>query len=375
MADEVKLDNENKDYSSIGDEVLVIDTPEALEAYQKKNGISTEKSGTAKGADGGEEENDEEELGGEGKKKETKKKTPLDINNPDFSLEDDGEEEEEVEYPNMVAFLNDRFDLKLNIGSLPKDMTKEQESEYVAEILDRYNQGVQARLAEYKEIDTILEDAEVKSFIEAKKAGKTMKDFVGTYAVSTEGAPDDVIVSKHLKAVYPTLSEQEIADQVKAYREKGTLEKMAAGSRKYFEVEDKKNTDAAEKARQKQEQDEERSYQESVVQFGTFVKNTNKVFNVAITPEMKKRVFSAVTKRDSQGLTEHDRLLRSDQGTYLSALGVLYMKQMLQTGQSKGKNQGKREIVNTLFETPDQLRSGSESRAPEEVNIAMANQF
>jgi hypothetical protein len=89
---------------------------------------------------------------------------------------EDSSETSEVtdeEFTNMVDYLNKEHDLGLNVNNLPSDLSREQEAEIVSNLFERTLDGVNRQLAQYQEIQKILDDEEVKNFIAAKSEGKS----------------------------------------------------------------------------------------------------------------------------------------------------------------------------------------------------------
>lgn len=373
MADDAK---EVKDYTGQGtgtEEITVIDTEDALKEYLEKGGAPAQagKNGaTQEGATG-----TPAAAPGE------KKKVITDPKDPNFKIpetlgeEEEGGEEEEEEFTNMVDYLDKEFDLGLNIKELPAEMTREQEAETIAGLFRRMGDGFHAQLNEFSSLAAQLKDPEVALFLQAKREGKTLKDIAVQYNTAPASAPDDIVVSRHIKAMYPTMTDAEIQEEVKELREKNRLDKRAAAAREFFKAQDAAEVTRKEEERQKEAEKAEQEYAESVNTFGRFLQSTNKVYDVTITPEMKKRVFAAVTHRDAEGITEHDRVLQSEAGTFLSALGIYYMKELLRNRVSEKANKGKKSFVDRLTADPSKLQSGSEAQPEPDFNPELANQF
>jgi len=382
-----------KDYTGQGSGTETIDTienEEQLALYLKgqKQTVDTGTRNPDTGLEHEEEEEEIDEVTGQPKKKvaeaakpskDKKKSVITDPNHPDYklpeSLDESDDEEEEEEYTNVVQYLNSEYDLGLNLKALPKDMTREQEAEAVSSIFKRLNDGVQAKLNEYAQIDALLEDEEVAQFLEAKKAGKTLKDIAAAYVGSTEGAPDDMVVARHMKAMYPTLTDAEIQEEVKVLRDGKKLDKRASAARDYFKAQETAAATAQETARVKAAEQEALEYRQSVNQFANFLSKTGKLYDIPITPDMKKKVFEAVTRRDKEGLTAHDRALQSDAGTFLSAMGMFYLKNLIQTGTTSKANKRNRDFKEALFDSTEKLLRSSEGQPEPNFDAALANQF
>lgn len=366
----------NKDYTGQGtgpEEIGVIETEEQLAAYLKDGGAAAQagKNGTP----------GTPAAGAKPAAPAPPTKVITDPNAPGYKIpeklgEEDEESEEEEEFTNVVDYLNKEFDLGLAIENLPADMTRQQEAEAIGGIFRKINDGMRARLGEYSAIDNLLKDKEVALFLQAKKEGKSLKDIAAQYNTAPASAPDDVVVSRHIKAMYPTMTDAEIAEEVAELRTKNKLDKRATAARDFFKAEDARAATAKQAEEEQLLQQQEQEYAQSVDGFARFLHTTNAVYGIQVTPDMKKKVFDFVTRRDNEGITEHDRFLQSEAGTFLSALSHLYLKDLLRTKGSVKANKGKQEFVEKLFETPEKLQSGSEAQIePGELNPALMNQF
>lgn len=362
------------------DSINIIETNDELENYLSNSGVVPEPGQGKKKAVQGAEEDEGEEGENEARRSGKKKPAVVDVNHPDYKLpeDDSGEEEEdteEEEFTNVVDYIDKEFNLGLNTKELPENMTREQEAEMVAEILRRADSGYRARLNEYKTLNELLKDKEVAEFLRFKKEGKTLKDIASVYATESSTAPDDVLVSRHIKKMYPSMTDAEVAEEIQDLKTKNKLEKRAASAREYFKGEDTAEQVRKERIKQEAEAQAETEYKQDVARFGNFLQNTQKVYGITITPQMKKQVFAAVTARDEEGLTQHDRMLQSDAGVFLSSLGLMYMKDLLRNGTTKKANEAKKNFKDRLFSSPDKLQSGSEAKHEPEINMDIANQF
>lgn len=378
MADDAKKDADlNKDYTGQGsgeEEVTFIENPEQLASYLKKSGAVNAPKEGAEGNPPTTKKEEKKPAGPAPKLGDPNYKIPATLETEEEETEEKDDDDNE-EFPNMIVYLDKEFDLGLNLKEIPKDMTREQEAEAVAGVFRRIDDGVRAKLSEYEGINQLLKDKEVDMFLKAKREGKTLKDIAAMYNSAPASAPDDVVVSRQMKAMYPTLTEADIQTQVTSLREKGLLEKTASAARDFFKAEDEKTAAATEAAKQKEAEEAEEQYQESVQDFARFLHGTSQVHGVPITPEMKKKVFTAVTHRDAQGMTEHDRLLQSEAGTFLSALGMYHLQDLLKNRLSEKANKGKKSFVDKLLDQPSQLQSGSEAQSEPDFNPTLANQF
>ena len=258
------------------------------------------------------------------------------------------------EFANIVDYLNRQYELGLAVDQLPKDLTREQEAEIVADLFDRTAKGAQRKLSEYGEIERLLkEDAELAEFIKAKREGKNLRDFLKEYAGSTDGMDDETVIRSQLQAQYPEMTEEEISDMLTTYKDKGVLEKMAKSARNLL-----KEQEALEA--RVQENRSLQDYQKEVNNFGNLVQNTSAVYEIPLTDEMKKNVFVAATQRDEEGLTYLDRALQSNEGVFLATLGLLHMQDLIRAKASVDTNRRNKKLVDKLFESPSDLQSSSQ---------------
>ena len=265
----------------------------------------------------------------------------------------DEPEEQEMEFSNIVEYLNEKHDLGLNIDNLPEDLSREQEAEIVADLLDKIATSADSKLKEYKEIEELLSDEEIKAFIEAKRQGATLKDFVEAISTTPDAMKDEDIISLQLRSEYPNMSEDEIKDLVDNYKTKGVLEKMANVARDRMKQYEQQKTALELQA-------EEAQYKKDVQELAEMLGNTTAVYGVPLTKEMKEDVFNAAVKRDESGLTYLDKALQSNEGVILATLGLLHMQDLMRARASTDTNKRNKKLVEKLFENPADLQSGEQ---------------
>lgn len=292
---------------------------------------------------------------------------------------EEGNEDEGKEHKSIVHYLNDEFKLNLpGIDKLPEEFSPAEEAEMVAEIFRRVQVGINSKLAEYKEIDTVLQDEEVKNFVKAKLEGKTLKDYVQEYAVSTQGLPSEAIASKYLKSTNPSATDEDIKELINTYREKGKLEKLETDARKYFQTKDAADAQLKE-AKTKADADEARvAREQDLLSFRQFLGAVKEVApGVPVDDKMKKEVFTAATQIVDQksGMTWLDRALLTDKGVFLATMGILHLEKLLNGKQTTEVNKRNARLANTLFDTPDKLQSGSSAGGEKDFDASIANQF
>jgi hypothetical protein len=279
------------------------------------------------------------------------------------------EVEAEVQYTNMVDYLNKEHDLGLNVKNLPDDLTREQEAEVVSDLFQRTLTGVNRKLEEYAGIEEVLKDKEVKDFIAAKAGGKSLKDYVSEYAETTDGQSNENIIKNQLSTQYPEMTKEEISDMVGIYKDKGILDKMADSSRESQKA-------AAIKKDEIDTATQETNRNNEIQQFGGLVKGTESVYGIPLTDQIKSDVFVAVTQRGEDNLTYMDRMLQSDEGMFLAALGVLHMQDMMQAKATTDTNRRNKTLVDKLFTDASDLQSKTEDDTEKEgFNAEIADRF
>lgn len=286
---------------------------------------------------------------------------------------DEEEEEEEVEYKNVPQYLNERYGMGLNLENVPADLSREDEAEMVGKIFERVQNGAAAVYNKLKVYEKYEKNPEVQAVLKGLSEGKTLKDYIQQYAGTNAGAPDDVLVQKHFKTQFPDMTDAEITAMVEENREKGRIPKLAEAARKFYKTSDEAATAAAAKAEQDAEAAEEAEYKQNVSRIGSIIKNTNKVYGVELTPQIKQSLFEAITVRDQDGLTAHDRALQSDQGIIRSSLGLFLLDKLVKDAGSLKGNKSKKQFMDTIFDKPSQLQSREESRSQPEFSAEIAN--
>ena len=313
-------------------------------------------------------------------KDETEKVIDGDIDSKKVPVEEEEKKEEEVKtgevkteedetFTNMVDYLNKEHELGLNTENLPSDLSREQEAEVVSDLFQRTLTGVNRKLEEYSNIEEILKDKEVKDFIAAKAEGKTLKDYVQTFSESLDGQNSESIIRNQLSTQYSDMTKEEISDMIEVYKDKGILDKMADSARESQKV-DIKQKEEVETATQKATLDGE------IQKFGSFVGGTESVYGIPLNDQIKKDVFVAVTQRGEDNLTYMDKVLESDEGMFLAALGVLHMQELMKARASTDTNRRNKSLVDKLFDKASDLQSSASDDTKEEAfNAEIADRF
>jgi hypothetical protein len=87
-------------------------------------------------------------------------------------------------------------------------------------------------------------------------------------------------------------------------------------------------------------------------------------------------VFVAVTQRGEDNLTYMDKMLQSDEGMFLAALGVLHMQDMMKARASTDTNRRNKSLVDKLFTDASDLQSKTEDDTEKEgFNAEIADRF
>lgn len=329
------------------------------------------------GGEGGEGEgntifNQEGEGEGEGKGK----KPGADS---DDGGEGEGDGEGAQEYPTALHYLNERFGIGMNLENLPEDINEGQVAEAIGDLMDRMTTGFNKKIEEQATVNEILKDKEVADFIEAKKDGKTLRDYAMAYATTAEGMDDEVLIRKDLKVQYPGMGDEKIDSIISGYKEKDIVGDMANAARQRM----KANDQAAEAQRQREKEiADKQDAQErarSVEELGTFLRGVNNVYGVPLTDDMRAQVFVAATQLDEDGDTYLDKALQSNEGLVLATLGILHLKQLIGGKRSIEGNKTVKKIIDNLFDDPANLQSGkgghNDGGADDKLIDTLANQF
>lgn len=306
-----------------------------------------------------------------------KKKDPegIEIGGEKKEEKSEDKKEEEKEYGNIVHYLNDRFDLKLNLKELPEELDRQQEAEIVEQLYTRVLEGANSKLAEYSQINDILKDEEVKDFIKAKSEGKTFADFVKDYSGETAGKSDEELVKDSLKQKYPSMSEEDINNAIEGYKDRGVLEKLAKAERDANIENERKKREEAETKKVKDAEEAQRKRDEDVATFTNYVQRINKVHGVPVSKEMKNQIVQAATQVDKDGYTYIDRALQSDEGTVLATLGILHLERLIKANATLSGNKNANSLVDKLLSDAKELQSGSSVKEEEGFNPEIANSF
>lgn len=361
------MDNASSDYAGGN----VISSPEELEAYLKG---ATPVEGT------------EVKPGEEGKNPEEGTKPPVATGKPGNEGTPSGKEgkegeeegeEEGTEYKSIVHYLDEKYKLGLNVASLPEEISAKQEAELVEAVFQRVIDGTNRKLAQYKDIDNALKDPEVAGFVKAKLEGKTMKDFVSEYAVTTQGLPSDAITAKYLKTMNPSLTDEEVKDMVNVYREKGKLDKLETDARKHFQEAELREAKLKEERAAKELEDLRKEREQDMLNYQKYLSSVKDIAGIPVDDKMKRDAYLAATQIvDKQtGETWLDRALLDDKNVFRAIMGILHMEKLVGAKQTTEVNKRNKALADSLFDTPDKLQSGSSGTQKEEFNAAIANQW
>ncbi len=281
----------------------------------------------------------------------------------------------EQEFNNLVEFINDRYDLKLNIDTLPKDMSREEEANLVGELYDKVVDGANVKVNEFRDIQETLKDKEVANFIAAKRDGKTLKDFVTEYAESTMGKSDEEIVKDSLKSTAPNMSDEDINEVVQSLKEKGKLEIMATEARKKIVADEELVKADKEKSDIAQTEQDKKDMLVEVQNYTDYVGKIANINGVPLDSKMRSELIVAATQPDKDGMTYLERALQSDLGVIRATIGLLHLEKLMDATKTTNKNRVRNNLMEQLIADPKELQSSSTVETTEEFNADIANSF
>jgi hypothetical protein len=290
--------------------------------------------------------------------------------------EDDEEKEKLTEYNNTIEYLNERYNLNLNVSTLPENLTQEQEAELIGELYGKVLQDSNLKLAEYQQIDNILKDKEVADFIAAKRDGKTMKDFVTLYAGSAVGKTDEEVVKDSLRKQFPTMSDTDIQESIDALKDRNKLAGMASTARERAITEEQEKKRSEEESQKQQAILDEQKRAEDVRVYAEYVGKLNTVYGVPVDETMKKQLILAATQTDEKGYTFLDKALQSDEGVLLATMGLLHLEKLIRASGTTNKNRVRNDLMSLLTSDPKELQSSSAVEQNDgNFNVNLANRF
>lgn len=316
---------------------------------EKKTSKPGAKPAAAAPAEGGEEEEEEEE-------------------------EEEGGEKTDKKYPSILHALRDEHGLELNLND-EEVPTIEEQTEVVSEIITRMTEGVNNALAQYRHIDELLKDPEVKRVLEAKSQNKTLRDIAAEFTQTPQGMDDDNLVANQFKKLNPKASPEVITSMVESLKKNGQFAAFAAGLREQSAEEQSLAEQRAEQQRLADEQARQQKDQQELQEYVQFVGSQTHVYGVPLTNQMKQQVIQFTTVRDDEGMTQLDHALQSNEGTVLATLGIAFMQDLMKNGASADGNRKKAKFIDKIFQRPDALQSGSNGVNKDEFDASLANLF
>lgn len=270
--------------------------------------------------------------------------------------EEETQEEGNTEYPTLLHYLDEKFSFGLNLEDV-KDLTKEQEAEALEGLIERMTEGVNAKLSEYQELEALLQDSEIQEVLRAKQEGKSLKDLYNGFASSPEGMDDNDLAVSDFKKRFPKSTDTAIQSMIDSLKQNGQFEPFVKSLRE--QLVEEQGLQEQQKAEQSKREMEQRAAQEQeeLARYGQYLNNINQVYGVPLNSDMKKAVYDITTVRDNQGMTALDYALQSDEGTVLAALGVAFMKDLIQNSASIQKNRARSRVMDKIFDSPEKLQT------------------
>jgi hypothetical protein len=285
------------------------------------------------------------------------------------------QEEAPVEYPTLLHYLDEKFEFGLNLDGV-NQLTKEQEAEALEGIIERMTEGVNAKLSEYQQFEAYLQDPEIQEVLRAKQEGKSLKDLYNGFASSPDGMDDNDLAVSDFKKRFPKSPEQAIQSMVDSLKQNGQFEPFVKSLREQLAEEQSLEQQQEAEAAKREEEQQAVRYQEEVQRYQNYLSGINQVYGVPLNREMKEAVFQITTIRDKDGMTALDYALQSDEGTVLAALGVAFMKDMIQNSASIQKNRARSRVMDKIFDNPEKLQSsGGRVTADDPYDPSVLNRF
>lgn len=279
-----------------------------------------------------------------------------DLDNEDG--QDEQQQEEAIEYPTLLHYLDDRFQFGLNLQDV-NELTKEQEAEALEGILERMTEGVNSTLAEYSEIEQMLQDPEIQEVLRAKMEGKSLVDMYNGFAASPDWMDDDTLAMTDFKNRFPKSNDETILSMVESLKQTGQFENFVKSLREQLAEEQSIYQQQMEQQAQQEAEQQAIYEQQEIQRYTEYLSNIDNVYGVPLNQEMKEAVFEITTVRDNQGMTALDHALQSDEGVILAALGVAFMQDLIQNSASINKNRARSRVMDKIFDTPEKLQSSS----------------
>jgi hypothetical protein len=272
--------------------------------------------------------------------------------------------------------LKDTFEFEMNLPE-DREITRAEEAEGVAAIIQRMTDNVNQTVAEYEEVQALLDDEEIRELIEAKKQNKGLKDLYERFSKSPLALENDVLVTQNFQKKFPKSSAQAIEGMVKSLKDSGQFETFATDLRTQYAEDETLREQQEVDQRKKNEQKEVEDFNNYVKEYATYIGTINKMYDVPITDEMKREVVKFDTQMDNEKMTKLDRYLQSKEGRAIASFAILYMGDLMTNSGSLKSNRKKTQFADQLFDDARQLQSsgGRGEDKGKEINWADANNF
>lgn len=247
-----------------------------------------------------------------------------------------------------------------NEDQIPEDFTVDQEMD----LLNKLNQQLLAKTkAAVEDANTLAqiykEDQEVLDFLEARKQGKTLKDYVKEIADAPAYADADALVLKYYKEENG-FTEDEALDELQALKDKEKFNTKHQTVQKFYEQKAALAAEqAAEQERYEMEQ-QEQMRQQAIQSYQQYVAKQSKLGDFVLDDQIKQDLYEYATQPGQNQLTQLEQDLQSDENVLRASIALKYWDSIVSTLKNSSSSKAQLDLLGKLTtDDPSKLQRGS----------------
>ena len=273
--------------------------------------------------------------------------------------EKDEEEEEEEEAPSGLSgndlisnINNELFGGTLNTAGLPENMTVEQTQSVVNTLIKDILEDSNTRLSHYAEIESLLEDEEVKTFLDMRRAGKSIRDFADSFNAPLD---PDVVVKAELKKQMPFLTDIQLDAQLEGMKDNGVFDSYANQLLESQKASSAKSVADALAAKQAEDAAKSQKVQEITNAHVAYLTQNTSIENVNLTLAERQQILNYNRGVDAKtGLTALQAAIEDPALATKAAMGILFFNKLVNTKTKKATVAKESQLMKALYTRPEE---------------------
>jgi hypothetical protein len=299
---------------------------------------------------------------------------PKDITEPpkvDKPKEDEDDENKEDYVPgSQLKRFAEANKMTFNEDQLPEELTLEQEMELLAGMSQKLVTDVRGSVQQADVLAKLYqEDPEVQELLQARAAGKSLKDFIAEAASAPLYTDPDTLVAKYLKEEN-LFSDEEINEEIASLKEHGKFDAKAEVVTSFYTKKQEAQDAIAAQEYQQSLDDEADAIVRQQQNYAGYLQGTPKMGEFVLSNDIRAELFDHATLLDENRVTPLEHDLQSDENVLKASIAIKYWDMFVSGLRNVSKSNSTQEVIDALTETdPAKLQSSSRrNNSQDEVN-------